>query len=242
MFYLCRQMRILNKNNLIIAVDGYSSCGKSTFAKEIAGKLNYKYIDSGAMYRAITLLCTKKNIISGEIINIKALELLLADTDIDFRFTETRNRHETFLNGKNVEDEIRTAGVSDYVSQVSEIGQVREKMVSIQRRYGKEGGIVMDGRDIGTVVFPEADLKVFMTANPVVRAKRRYKELKEKGVETNFEAVKKNIEKRDYIDSNRKISPLKKAADAIVLDNSNMTVQEQMKWFEELLSKLNYED
>ena len=235
-------MRILNKNNLIIAVDGYSSCGKSTFAKKIAGKLNYKYIDSGAMYRAITLLCTKKNIISGEKINIKALELLLADTDIDFRFTDTRNRHETFLNGKNVEDEIRGAGVSDYVSQVSEIGQVREKMVSIQRRYGKEGGIVMDGRDIGTVVFPEADLKVFMTATAEIRAKRRYKELKEKGVDANFEAVKKNIEKRDYIDSNRKISPLKKATDAIVLDNSNMTVQEQMGWFEELLSKLNYED
>ena len=235
-------MRILNKNNLIIAVDGYSSCGKSTFAKEIAGKLNYKYIDSGAMYRAITLLCKKKNIISGEIINKKALELLLADADIDFRFTDTRNRYETFLNGKNVEDEIRGAGVSDYVSQVSEIGQVRKKMVSFQRRYGKEGGIVMDGRDIGTVVFPEADLKVFMTANPEVRVKRRYKELKEKGVDANFEAVKKNIEKRDYIDSNRKISPLKKAADAIVLDNSNMTVQEQMGWFEELLSKLNYEN
>ncbi|MCK4699589.1 MAG: (d)CMP kinase, partial [Bacteroidales bacterium] len=176
-------MRILNKNGLIIAVDGYSSCGKSTFAKEIARKLNYKYIDSGAMYRAITLLCTKKNIISGEIINIKALELLLADADIDFRFTDTINRHETFLNGKNVEDEIRTAGVSDYVSQVSEIGQVRKKMVSIQRGYGKDGGIVMDGRDIGTVVFPDADLKIFMTANPEIRAERRYKELKEKGVD-----------------------------------------------------------
>jgi len=235
-------MRILNKKGLTIAVDGYSSCGKSTFAKEIARKLNYKYIDSGAMYRAITLLCSKKNIIRGEEINIKALELLLADTDIDFRFTDTRNRHETFLNGKNVEDEIRTAGVSDYVSQVSEIGQVREKMVLIQRRYGKEGGIVMDGRDIGTVVFPDADLKIFMTANPEIRAERRYKELKGKGIDTDFEAVKKNIEKRDHIDSSRKISPLKKAADAIVLDNSNMTVPEQMEWFEELLSKLNYEN
>ena len=235
-------MRILNKKGLTIAVDGYSSCGKSTFAKEIARKLNYKYIDSGAMYRAITLLCSKKNIIRGEEINIKALELLLADTDIDFRFTDTRNRHETFLNGKNVEDEIRTAGVSDYVSQVSEIGQVREKMVLIQRRYGKEGGIVMDGRDIGTVVFPDADLKIFMTANPEIRAERRYKELKGKGIDSDFEAVKKNIEKRDHIDSNRKISPLKKAADAIVLDNSNMTVPEQMEWFEELLSKLNYEN
>jgi cytidylate kinase len=194
------------------------------------------------MYRAITLLCTKKNIISGETINIKALELLLADADIDFRFTYTRNRYETFLNGKNVEDEIRTAGVSDYVSQVSEIGQVRKKMVSIQRGYGKDGGIVMDGRDIGTVVFSDADLKIFMTADAGIRAKRRYKELKEKGVDANFEAVKKNIEKRDYIDSNRKISPLKKAANAIALDNSNMTVQEQMGWFEELLSKLNYED
>jgi len=235
-------MRIANKNRLTIAVDGYSSCGKSTFAKEIARKLNYKYLDSGAMYRAITLLCIKENIINGEIINIKALELLLADVDIDFRFTDTRNRHETFLNGKNVEDEIRTAGVSDYVSQVSEIWQVRKKMVSIQRRYGKDGGIVMDGRDIGTVVFPEADLKVFMNANVEIRAERRYKELMEKGVDANFEAVKKNIEKRDYIDSNRKISPLKKASDAIVLDNSNMTVQEQMGWFEELLSKLNYEN
>ena len=235
-------MRILNKKGLTIAVDGYSSCGKSTFAKEIARKLNYKYIDSGAMYRAITLLCSKKNIISGEEINIKALELLLTDTHIDFRFTDTRNRHETFLNGKNVEDEIRAAGVSDYVSQVSKIRQVREKMVLIQRRYGKEGGIVMDGRDIGTVVFPDADLKIFMTANPEIRAERRYKELKGKGIDTDFEAVKKNIEKRDHIDSSRKISPLKKAADAIVLDNSNMTVPEQMGWFEELLSKLNYEN
>ncbi|MBA7537773.1 Cytidylate kinase [subsurface metagenome] len=235
-------MKLLNKKRLTIAVDGYSSCGKSTFAKEIAGKLNYKYIDSGAMYRAITLLCIKKNIFSGETINIKALELLLADADIDFRFTDTRNRYETFLNGKNVEDEIRTAGVSDYVSQVSEIGQVRKKMVSIQRGYGKDGGIVMDGRDIGTVVFPDADLKIFMTARAEIRAERRYKELQAKGVDADFEAVKKNIEKRDYIDSNRKISPLKKAANAIVLDNSNMTVQEQMGWFEELLSKLNYED
>jgi len=235
-------MRILNKNSLTIAVDGYSSCGKSTFAKEIAGKLKYKYIDSGAMYRAITLLCLKKNIISGEKINITTLELLLADADIEFLFTDTRNRHETFLNGKNVEDEIRTAGVSDYVSQVSKIRQVREKMVLIQRRYGKEGGIVMDGRDIGTVVFPDADLKIFMTANPEIRAERRYKELKGKGIDSDFEAVKKNIEKRDHIDSNRKISPLKKAADAIVLDNSNMTVPEQMGWFEELLSKLSYEN
>jgi cytidylate kinase len=235
-------MRILNKNSLTIAVDGYSSCGKSTFAKEIAGKLKYKYIDSGAMYRAITLLCLKKNIISGEKINITTLELLLADADIEFLFTDTRNRHETFLNGKNVEDEIRTAGVSDYVSQVSKIRQVREKMVLIQRRYGKEGGIVMDGRDIGTVVFPDADLKIFMTANPEIRAERRYKELKGKGIDSDFEAVKKNIEKRDHIDSNRKISPLKKAADAIVLDNSNMTVQQQMKWFEKLLSELNNEN
>jgi cytidylate kinase len=235
-------MRILNKKGLTIAVDGYSSCGKSTFAKEIARKLNYKYIDSGAMYRAITLLCLKKNIISGEKINITTLELLLADADIEFLFTDTRNRHETFLNGKNVEDEIRTAGVSDYVSQVSKIRQVREKMVLIQRRYGKEGGIVMDGRDIGTVVFPDADLKIFMTANPEIRAERRYKELKGKGIDSDFEAVKKNIEKRDHIDSNRKISPLKKAADAIVLDNSNMTVQQQMKWFEKLLSELNNEN
>jgi len=235
-------MRILNKKGLTIAVDGYSSCGKSTFAKEIARKLNYKYIDSGAMYRAITLLCTKNNIIRGEEINIKALELLLTDTHIDFRFTDSRNRHETFLNGKNVEDEIRAAGVSDCVSYVSEIRQVREKMVLIQRRYGKEGGIVMDGRDIGTVVFPDADLKIFMTANPEIRAERRYKELKGKGIDSYFEAVKKNIEKRDHIDSNRKISPLKKASDAIVLDNSNMTVPEQMGWFEELLSKLSYEN
>jgi cytidylate kinase len=235
-------MRTSNKKCLIITVDGYSSCGKSTFAKEIARRLKYKYIDSGAMYRAVTLLCIKNNIISRDKFDIKALELLIAETDIDFRFTETRNRHETFLNGKNVEDEIRTAGVSDYVSQVSEIGQVRGKMVTIQRGHGKEGGIVMDGRDIGTVVFPEADLKIFMTASAEIRAERRYKELQEKGVDANFEAVKKNIEKRDYIDSNRKISPLKKAADAIVLDNSDMTVQEQMEWFEELLSELNYEN
>ena len=235
-------MRTSNKNNLTIAVDGYSSCGKSTFAKEIARRLNYKYIDSGAMYRAVTLLCIKNNIISRDKFDIKALELLITETDIDFRFTETRNRHETFLNGKNVEDEIRTAGVSDYVSQVSEIGQVREKMVNIQKRFGKDGGIVMDGRDIGTVVFPEADLKIFMTARAEVRAERRYKELQAKGVDADFESVKKNIEKRDYIDTNRNISPLKKATDAIVLDNSDMTVQEQMEWFEELLSELNYEN
>lgn len=235
-------MRTSNKKCLTIAVDGYSSSGKSTFAREIAKKLNYKYIDSGAMYRAVTLMCIKENIITGEKINIKTLDLLLSQVDIDFRFTETGNRYETFLNSKNVEDEIRTVGVSDYVSQVSKIGHVREKMVKIQRKYGKDGCVVMDGRDIGTVVFPAADLKIFMTARLEVRAERRFKELQEKGVDVGFEAVKKNIEKRDYIDTNREISPLKKAADAKVLDNSNMTVHEQMEWFEELLSELNYEN
>lgn len=234
-------MKKTNKKDLTIAVDGYSSSGKSTFAKEIARKLKYKYIDSGAMYRAITLLCIKKEIISNEKINLKKLESLLPDTNIDFQYSKTRNRHEILLNGINVEDEIRTSGVSDYVSQVSEIKQVREKMVKIQKKFGKDGGIVMDGRDIGTIVFPDADLKIFMTANLDVRAERRYKELIEKRVAADLDEVKKNLEKRDKIDSTRKISPLKQADDAKVLDNSNMTVKEQMIWFNKLLTEINYE-
>lgn len=234
-------MQKIKKKDLTIAVDGYSSCGKSTFAKMIARKLKYKYIDSGAMYRAITLLCIKKETISDEKINLKELESLLSDTNIDFQYSKTRNRYEILLNGINVEDEIRTSGVSDYVSQVSEIRQVREKMVKIQKKFGKDGGIVMDGRDIGTVVFPEADIKIFMTADTHIRAERRYKELQEKGLDVDFDSVMKNIRKRDHIDTNRKISPLKKAVDAKVLDNSNMTVKEQMIWFDKLLIELNHE-
>jgi len=219
------------RKKIIITVDGYSSCGKSTFAKAIAADLGYLYIDSGAMYRAVTLYCYRQGYVTGGVADIKSIIGALPEIKITFRINQDTGFNETLLNGEKVERELRDRAVSDNVSAVSTIADVRKKLVELQRALGARGGIVMDGRDIGTVVFPQAELKIFMTASPAVRAKRRYMELVEKGLQADIAAVEKNINERDRIDSSREISPLKKADDAVVLDNSDMTVSEQMVWF-----------
>ena len=229
----------MSNKKVVIAVDGYSSCGKSTFAKAIAKKLGYAYIDSGAMYRATTLYGLQNGMFDGNgVLNAPNLIAALPLINITFRFNGEKQRNETFLNGVCVEDEIRSIAVADKVSRVAEIGEVREQMVLLQQQMGKEKGIVMDGRDIGTVVFPDAEFKIFMTADPAIRAQRRYDELKGKGEEVDINEVEENIRKRDYIDENREVSPLRKANDALVLDNSHMTVEEQMVWVEEHLNRI----
>ncbi len=216
---------------IIIAIDGYSSSGKSTIAKDIAKVLDYKYIDSGAMYRAVTLFAMQNQIIDNEhTVNEDKLQSLIDHIHINFKYNSEKQRQETFLNDKNVEDEIREMDVSNNVSFISKIGFVRRKMVSFQQDMGKEKGIVMDGRDIGTVVFPDAELKIFMNAKAEVRAERRYLELKEKGLEVSYEEILDNVKKRDHIDETRDESPLKKASDAVELDNSNMNHKEQLDW------------
>jgi cytidylate kinase len=231
-------MTSLSKN-IIIAVDGYSSCGKSTFAKAIAKKLNYIYVDSGAMYRAIALYCLRKKIIINNYFELKQILKALKLIDIEFRFNKETQKYETFLNNENVEEDIRGVEVSEVVSLISKIKEVRKKILKLQRKIGETKGIVMDGRDIGTVVFPDAELKIFMTADLDIRAKRRYDELIEKGFEVSLDEIKKNIEERDHQDVNRKESPLAKAKDALVLDNSNMTVEEQMDWFNMIISRFH---
>jgi cytidylate kinase len=215
---------------LIIAIDGYSSCGKSTFAKAIAKVLGYIYIDSGAMYRAVTLYCMRKGYINKEGINITGILNNLKEIHVSFTFNPDIEEYETYLNTENIENEIRGIEVSAFVSRISQIPEVRERMVELQRQIGGSKGIVMDGRDIGTVVFPDAEIKIFMTASIDIRAKRRFDELKTKGNNIDFEEIKRNIVARDIADENRDISPLRRAEDAIVLDNSRMTVNEQMIW------------
>ena len=227
----------MSRKNLIIAVDGYSSCGKSTFAKAIARWLGYTYIDSGAMYRAVTLYAMEHGIIREGHLNKKKLLAALPEIDIAFVRDPVSGDTVTFLNGRNVEEQIRSLEVSQWVSEVSRLPGVREHLVRLQRQLAGSGGVVMDGRDIGTVVFPDADLKIFMTARPEVRAQRRYKELLEKGEKISFEEVLRNVEERDRIDSGRAVSPLRQADDALVLDNSEMTVEEQMKWIKEVIEK-----
>lgn len=217
---------------LIIAVDGHSSCGKSTFAKLIAQLLQYKYIDSGAMYRAFTLFCLQNKILSDKTPDVQKIINLLPEFTVDFRLNSKTKTNNTIMNGKSVENEIRTnPEVADNVSYISTIPEVRSKMVAIQRNLGFKKGIVMDGRDIGTTVFPQADIKIFMTASVHIRAERRYKELIEKGLNVKLEEIEDNIRNRDFIDSNRDVSPLKKADDAVILDNSNMTPDQQLDWF-----------
>lgn len=220
----------------IIAVDGYSSCGKSTFAKSIAKEMGYLYIDSGAMYRAVALFGIRHNIVSRQEVQKEKLISQLDEINIDFK-KNVQGNYETFLNGENIEDEIRGVMISEHASNVSKIKEVRAKLVSLQQSLGKGGGIVMDGRDIGTVVFPNADLKIFMTAKPEIRSKRRYDELKGKGLDVDYYEVLKNLQDRDFQDSNREESPLRKAVDAIELDNSDMTPVQQMVWFRELISR-----
>ena len=222
--------------DLIIAIDGYSSCGKSTLAKAIASLLGYTYIDSGAMYRAVTLYCMRYGIINNSIVNLELLNQNLNKIDIRFLQNNLTDKSETWLNGENVEDVIRRPEVASCVSIVSKIPEVRKKLVLIQRQIGENKKIVMDGRDIGTVVFPNADLKIFMTADPIVRAQRRLLEMNGNGMQTTINEVVENIKQRDYIDENRDISPLRKADDAIVLDNSNLTREEQLDW---VMQKIN---
>ncbi len=215
---------------LIIAIDGYSSCGKSTFAKAIAMEMNYIYIDSGAMYRAVTLYCLRKGYAGKGNIRMRNILDDIINMHISFVYNSDLSEYETYLNSENVESEIRGIEVSSYVSRISQIPEVRARMVGLQRQIGVFKGIVMDGRDIGTVVFPDADLKIFMTASVDIRAKRRFDELRNKKVEVEFEEIKKNIIARDIADENRDISPLRRAEDALVLDNSRMTVAKQMEW------------
>ncbi len=230
-----------NKNNrrrLTIAVDGFSSCGKSTFAKALAARFGYVFVDTGAMYRAVTLFALENGAIRSGIVDEEALVALLPKIDIVFRFNPKRGASDIYVNGDLVEGKIRTIEVSNCVSGVSSVGEVREKLVAMQQQMGRNKGIVMDGRDIGTVVFPEAEIKIFMTADPKVRAQRRYDELTAKGDNVSLEEIEENVRSRDIADQNRAISPLRKADDAVVLDNSYMTIDDQMKWFDEKFGQL----
>lgn len=214
---------------ITIAIDGYSSTGKSTLAKQLAKSLGYVYVDTGAMYRAITLFAMNNGFIGAESENIDGLVQELSKIQLKFIFNEDLGFAEMYLNGKNVEREIRKMGVSQNVSRIAEIEQVRIKLVALQQKMGTEKGIVMDGRDIGSVVFPDAELKIFMTASPEKRAYRRYKELLDRGETVTYKDVLENVEKRDYIDSHREFSPLMKAKDAIEFDNSDMGLKEQFE-------------
>ena len=215
---------------ITIAIDGYSSCGKSTVAKSLARMLGYIYIDSGAMYRAVTLFALRNNWIENGTPDREKIIAALNQIDITFQFDHETEKNTTYLNGENVEERIRKLDVSNNVSPVSTIKEVRQAMVKFQRKMGEGKGIVMDGRDIGTVVFPQAELKIFMTASLETRAQRRYDELLAKGQEVSMEEIIANVNERDYIDQNRKESPLRQAEDAIVLDNSNFTLEKQLDW------------
>lgn len=225
------------KKDIIIAIDGYSSCGKSTYARAIANELNYTYLDSGAMYRAVSLYCIEKGLVHDNEIDTEKLKKELINIHIEFRKNKKTGLNETWLNGQMVEDKIRGIDVSQIVSKVSKIKEVRERLVEIQRHLGRKKGIVMEGRDIGSVVFPDAEIKIFMVADTNIRAERRYRELKEKGIDVSMEEIRKNIEERDHLDLTRKESPLIKASDAIVLDNSNMTVEAQTLWLMNMIKE-----
>ena len=217
---------------ITIAIDGHSSCGKSTMAKDLAREVGYVYVDTGAMYRCVTLYALRNGIfkdVKGEI-NEDELRRQMPNIHISFKFNPETGRPDTYLNGEMVEQEIRTMEVSNHVSPIATLGFVREAMVAQQQQMGKDKGVVMDGRDIGTVVFPDAELKIFVTASAEVRAQRRYDELKGKGMEADYDDILKNVQERDYIDSHREVSPLRKADDAIELDNSHMTIPEQQAW------------
>ena len=221
---------------ITIAIDGHSSCGKSTMAKDLARELGYTYIDTGAMYRAVTLFAMRKGLFAEDgTIDTETLQGLMGEVSIAQKNIEGKTI--TFLNGEDVEKEIRSLEVSSHVSPIAALPFVREKMVEQQREMGREGGIVMDGRDIGTVVFPNAELKVFVTASAEVRAQRRYKELIEKGMPASYEDILKNVTERDYMDSHRAVSPLRPADDAVILDNSNLTIAEQKQWLLDLVEK-----
>ena len=222
---------------ITIAIDGHSSCGKSTMAKDLAREIGYIYIDSGAMYRAVTYYCLQHDLFTEDSVKLPELQAAMPDIRITFRLN-AEGRPETYLNGECIEKEIRGMAVSSRVSLIATIGFVREAMVALQQQMGKDKGIVMDGRDIGTTVFPDAELKVFVTASAEVRAQRRYDELKAKGEEASYESILENVKERDRIDSGRAISPLRKADDAILLDNSAMTIPEQKAWLMERFNEV----
>ncbi len=214
---------------ITIAIDGFSSTGKSTLAKQLAKRLNYIYVDTGAMYRSVTLFAMRAGFVENNKIDKTSLIESLDTIDLKFVFNYDLGYGEMYLNGKNVEQEIRTMAVSKNVSQIAEVELVRKKLVAMQQIMGADKGVVMDGRDIGTVVFPDAELKIFMTASPEKRAVRRYKELLDRGEDVAYDDILDNVQKRDYIDSNREISPLKMAEDAIELDNSDLGLEDQFQ-------------
>lgn len=215
---------------ITIAIDGYSSCGKSTMAKDLARSIGYVYIDTGAMYRAVTLYAMRHGIIHSGSIDTDRLKAEMGNINISFKLNTETGMPDTYLNGELVEREIRTLEVSNNVSPIATLAFVRAAMVCQQQAMGREKGIVMDGRDIGTTVFPDAELKIFVTASPEVRAQRRYDELKGKGMPAEYNDILANVKERDYIDSHREVSPLRQAEDAVVLDNSHMTIPEQKEW------------
>ena len=215
---------------ITIAIDGFSSCGKSTMAKSLAKEIGYIYIDSGAMYRAVTLYCIENGLIEDGEIRTEILKEDLKRINISFKINAETGQPDTYLNDENVENKIRTMLVSSMVSQVSALDFVRSAMVEQQQKMGKEKGIVMDGRDIGTTVFPDAELKIFVTASAEVRAQRRFDELKSKGQEASYDEILHNVKQRDYLDQNREVSPLRQASDAILLDNSTLNIEEQKAW------------
>lgn len=223
---------------IIIAIDGFSSCGKSTMAKDLAREIGYIYIDSGAMYRAVTLYSLENGMFENGHIDTDRLKRHIGQIQISFKLNPETGRPDTYLNGTNVENKIRTMEVSSHVSPIAALDFVRKAMVTQQQEMGKAKGIVMDGRDIGTTVFPDAELKVFVTASPEIRAKRRYDELKEKGQAASYEEILENVKQRDYIDQNRDISPLRKADDALLLDNSHLSIEEQKAWLMEQYKRI----
>ena len=224
---------------IVIAIDGYSSCGKSTMAKNLARQLGYVYVDTGAMCRAVTLYALRHQLFKadGEV-DAASLQQAMPDIRISFQFNKQTGKPDTYLNDELVEQEIRTMQVSERVSKIAALPFVRTALVAQQQRMGKDKGIVMDGRDIGTVVFPHAELKIFVTASAEVRAQRRYDELQQKGMPARYDDILKNVQERDYIDSHREVSPLRKADDAIELDNSNLTIDEQQQWLLQQVDKV----
>lgn len=216
---------------ITIAIDGFSSCGKSTMAKDLARELGYVYVDTGAMYRCVTLYALRHGLFRADgTINLPQLEVEIPNINISFKLNKETGRPDTYLNNENVESEIRTMEVSSHVSPIAAVPFVRAALVAQQQKMGEDKGIVMDGRDVGTVVFPNAELKIFVTASAEVRAQRRYDELKAKGIEADFEEILENVKQRDYIDSHREVSPMRKADDAIELDNSHISIAEQKQW------------
>ena len=226
---------------ITIAIDGHSSCGKSTMAKDLAREVGYVYVDTGAMYRSVTLYALRKGLFNDDgSVNAATLETEMPNIHITFKFNPETGRPDTYLNGECVEKDIRSLEVSNHVSPIAAIGFVHTAMVAQQQQMGKNKGVVMDGRDIGTTVFPDAELKIFVTASAQVRAQRRFDELKAKDMPADFDDILKNVEERDYIDSHREVSPLRKADDAIELDNSHMTIAEQKQWLLERFSFLRF--